>query len=115
MKMWCVLLSGGLLILVCILTTLHHRKMSNDNSRWMRVLVRIDGIDADVVQLYIPQWNPESTARISISAFPKNLRPIVETGQWLLAQAQVKSDCLSGLRLRDFEPSQVPDPNDGLA
>ncbi len=114
MMRFCFVLACRLL-LVWTPMALHLRKSSAAGSGWIRVLVRIDSIESGTIRLYVPQWNPDLQAHVSISALPSKLRSVVESGQWLLAQAQLKSDRPSGLRLRGFRPSPDADPDDGLA
>jgi hypothetical protein len=88
---------------------------STEHLGWHRVLVRIDDVDQDQLRLYVPQWDPEETVCIPLDSLPDDLQQNVKTGQWILAAAQMQAQNPSYLRLRDFEPSPEPDPNDGLA
>jgi hypothetical protein len=82
---------------------------------WFRGLVRVEDIEDGILHLYVPQWNPESTIRIPKIALPKELQVSVTSGEWLVAELQTDDQDTSRLRLRNFELSQEPDANDGLA
>jgi hypothetical protein len=83
--------------------------------KWRRVLAFVDGVDAEIVSLTVPQLTNERLICVPRQAVVLDIGSEVRPGAWLIARAAVRSTMRDEFRMREFAVAPDPDPDDGLS
>jgi CheY-like chemotaxis protein len=79
-----------------------------------RALVRIDSVRDNLVDAFIPAWNPAEAIRFPISLIPVDLRSSVRPNQRFFAQVNTSAEAGDDLFLQEFEPAPEVGPKDDI-
>lgn len=79
-----------------------------------RSLVRIDSVRGELVDAFIPAWNPSEAIRFPISLIPYPLRASVQPNRRFFAQVNIGAETGDELFLQQFEPAPEVGPRDDI-
>jgi len=84
--------------------------------RSRRTLVRIDEFDKerDIVDAFIPAWNPNQAVRFPLSIIPESHRTNLKRDDRFFAKVNTDAASAEELFFRDFEPAPKVDTNDEI-
>jgi hypothetical protein len=79
-----------------------------------RALVRIDSVQDDMVDAFIPAWNPAEAIRFPITLIPDSLRSSLRPDRRFFAQVNIGAETADDLFLQQFEPAPDVGPRDDI-